>query len=51
MTLRLRRLTIAVVLILGGWAAGRAQSQQDDFELVVEAPAGETTVTCRRGCE
>jgi hypothetical protein len=34
-----------------GWAVGKAQTSQPDFELVVTAPAGETNVECRRGCE
>jgi len=34
-----------------GWAIGNAQTSQPDFELVVDAPAGETTVECLRGCE
>ena len=42
------RLTIAAALIAIGWAAGTAQSAQPDFEL---APAGHTSVECRRGCE
>jgi hypothetical protein len=45
------RAAIAAILIAVGWVAGRAQPQQPDFELVVEAPFGETPVTCRRGCE
>ena len=45
------RLTIAAALIAIGWAAGKAQPVQPDFELVVTAPAGQTTVECRRGCE
>ena len=45
------RLTIAAALIALGWAAGKAQTGQPDFELVVTAPAGQTSVECRRGCE
>jgi hypothetical protein len=44
------RIAIAVGLIGLGWAAGTAQTTQPVFELIVEAPAGETTVTCVRGC-
>ena len=51
MAFLIRQLVIAVVLVGGGWSIGRAQVQEADFELVVEAPAGETIVTCRRGCE
>jgi hypothetical protein len=45
------RLAIIVTLVGVGWAAGRAQTPPPEFELVVDAPAGETTVTCKRGCE
>ena len=44
------RAVFAAALIGGGWSLGRAQTQEPDFELVVDAPAGETTVTCKRGC-
>jgi hypothetical protein len=44
------RMLIAIALIAGGFAAGRAQTEPD-FELVVDAPVGETTIECRRGCE
>ena len=44
------RLVIAVALIAAGWVAAKAQSSPPDFEIVVDAPAGETTVTCKRGC-
>ena len=33
-----------------GWTARGAQSQPD-FELVVNAPAGATSIECRRGCQ
>jgi hypothetical protein len=40
------------VMLLGlGWKIGRAQSTQPDFELIVRAPVGETTVECSRGCK
>lgn len=45
------RIVIAAGLLGLGWAAGRAQTSQPDFELVVDAPPGETSVTCVRGCE
>jgi hypothetical protein len=45
-----RRVVIAAALIGLGWAAGKAQTAQPDFELVVDAPAGTTNVECRRGC-
>jgi hypothetical protein len=42
---------IAAMLIGLGWVAGRTQTPQPDFEIVVDAPVGETSVECRRGCE
>lgn len=44
-------LAFAAALLFLGWAVGRAQSTQPTFELIVDAPSGETTVTCVRGCE
>jgi len=44
------RVLIAVGLITLGWAAGSSQTPQPDFEIVVDAPVGATTVECRRGC-
>jgi hypothetical protein len=45
------RIVIAAGLIGLGWVAGRAQTTQPDFELVVNSPVGETTVECVRGCD
>lgn len=42
---------IATTLMGLGWAVGKAQTSQPDFELIVNAPVGETRVVCRRGCE
>lgn len=44
------RMAVAALLVALGWAAGRAQTAQPDFEIVVSGPAGETVVECRRGC-
>ena len=44
------RTAIAAGLIGLGWAAGKAQTAQPDFELIVDSPTGETSVTCVRGC-
>ena len=41
---------VAVALIGLGWAAARAQTPEPNFELVVDAPAGPTTINCVRGC-
>jgi hypothetical protein len=43
--------SLAVALIFLGWIAGRSQTSEPDFELVVDAPAGETVVECVRGCD
>ncbi len=45
------RLVIALFLVLGGWAVGVAQSTEPAFEIVVSAPAGETSIRCVRGCK
>lgn len=44
------RVVFAIGLIALGWSAGRAQMSEPDFEIVVDAPVGATTVTCKRGC-
>jgi len=44
------RVVIALALVLVGWVAAKAQPTTPDFEVVVDSPAGETTVTCKRGC-
>lgn len=44
------RSLMALVLVALGWAVGKAQTAQPDFELIVSSPMGETTVECRRGC-
>jgi hypothetical protein len=45
------RLAVVAAFLCLGWVAGRAQTSQPTFELVVNAPAGETTIQCVRGCE
>ena len=45
------KIGLAAILIFIGWAAGRAQSSAPAFELHVDAPEGETTVECIKGCE
>jgi hypothetical protein len=42
---------LAVILIVAGWVAGRAQSPAPAFELLVDAPEGQTTIKCISGCE
>jgi hypothetical protein len=43
--------TLALALLGTGWAVARAQTSEPDFELRVDAPAGQTTITCVRGCK
>jgi hypothetical protein len=45
------QIAVAVIVALLGWAVGRAQSSAPAFELVVDAPAGATTIQCVRGCK
>ena len=47
----LLHIALLAVGIAFGFAVGKAQTPQPDFELVVTAPPGETKVECRRGCE
>ncbi|MCU1327963.1 MAG: hypothetical protein JWN34_3333 [Bryobacterales bacterium] len=42
---------IAVILMFVGWAVGKAQTPAPAFELIVDAPAGETTIACVKGCD
>jgi hypothetical protein len=44
------RIAVAIALVVVGWAAGQAQPAAPDFEIIVNAPAGETTIECVRGC-
>jgi len=53
---RLLIATVALTLMIGGWAVGRAQSSAPDFELVVATTVLEdgsisTAVDCARGCK
>jgi hypothetical protein len=41
---------VAAALLGMGWGAAKAQVSEPNFEMVVEAPAGATTITCLRGC-
>ena len=45
------RLVMIVALITLGWMAGKAQTAEPNFEIVVNAPEGETMIECVRGCE
>lgn len=45
-------ITVFALALFGlGWAAALiAQNSKPDFEIVVNAPAGDTTIECVRGC-
>ena len=44
------RTLVAFALLGTGWVAAKAQTPNPDFELIVDAPVGATTITCLRGC-
>jgi hypothetical protein len=46
-----RIVALIVAAVLTGWIVGRAQTTNPDFELVVNAPGGETSIECIRGCD
>lgn len=48
---RTLRIAMVAAFIGLGWAAGQAQTSKPDFEVIVHAPEGETTIECVRGCE
>lgn len=44
--------TMIVLAAIGlGWAVGQAQTSEPEFEIVVDAPVGSTTITCVKGCK
>jgi hypothetical protein len=45
------RLLLTVGLTGMGWAIGKAQEPLPDFEIVIDAPMGDTTIECVRGCQ
>lgn len=50
MTRVLVQIALGFALLGTGWIVARAQTPQPDFELVVTAPGGRTTIRCIRGC-
>lgn len=46
----LLKVTLAFALIAAGWVAAKAQIPAPDFEIIVDAPGGATTIRCVRGC-
>jgi hypothetical protein len=51
MLLTAKRIVTVAGLLGAGWAVGRAQPATPSFELLVNAPAGQVTVECVRGCK
>jgi len=45
------RIATVAALVGIGWMAAKAQTSEPNFEIVVSAPSGETTIECVRGCE
>ncbi len=41
---------IVFVSLATGWAAAKAHTPQPDFELLVDAPVGQTHIKCVKGC-
>jgi hypothetical protein len=46
----LGRVICSCALLLIGWSVGHAQRAEPDFKLSIDAPFGETRVTCVSGC-
>jgi hypothetical protein len=51
MTRKMLTGVVALLLVGTGWVAAKTQVTAPEFELVVEAPAGPTTIRCVRGCK
>jgi hypothetical protein len=47
---RIILLAIGVGLLALGWSAHAAQTSAPEFTLTIDAPVGETTVVCVKGC-
>jgi hypothetical protein len=45
------QLLVATILVSFGWVVGNAQTSGPAFQFVVDAPSGNTTITCVKGCE
>jgi hypothetical protein len=41
----------AVAAVTAAWSAGLAQARVADFEIRIDAPAGEMRVVCSKGCD
>ena len=51
MALKTLRVLLVIACVLAAWSLGRAQTAVADFELSIDAPAGEVRVKCLRGCQ
>jgi hypothetical protein len=45
-----RQILLTASLMAAAWMTGRAQTSAPTFEVIVDAPEGETTIRCVRGC-
>lgn len=45
------RIALAAALVGAGWSVGKAQTAVADFEIAIDAPRGEVSLTCYRGCD
>ena len=41
---------MSLALLALGWTVGYAQRSEPQFTLLIDAPAGETTIECASGC-
>jgi hypothetical protein len=46
-----RRSVGSLILVAGGFVAGHAMTPEPQFMLALDAPSGETRVSCVAGCE
>lgn len=40
-----------LIAVIAAWSAGFAQARVADFEIRIDAPAGEMRVLCSKGCD
>jgi len=46
----IRKALLSLALLALGWTVGYAQRSEPQFTLLIDAPAGETTIECASGC-
>jgi len=51
MTRKALAVAVALTLISFGYVMGKAQTSGPDFELIVDAPPGQTNIRCVRACK